>query len=120
MNISKVFTAITFALSSIAFTSQAEVADSTKDQQTFETENFRVHFTPEYRQWALSSAREIEIIRPLIKDKQGQILTEKVDTFIIAPYNAVNGFAVPLSYKPYMAVFTTPVQSDTVITNSTG
>jgi hypothetical protein len=31
MNISKVFTAITFALSSIAFTSQAEVADSTKD-----------------------------------------------------------------------------------------
>ncbi|MFQ3208711.1 MAG: hypothetical protein ACI9VO_001609 [Colwellia sp.] len=31
MKISKVFTAITFALLSIAFTSQAEVANSSKD-----------------------------------------------------------------------------------------
>ncbi len=120
MKISKIFTAITFALSSVAFTSQAELADSTQDWQTFETENFRVHFTPEYRQWALSSAREMEVVRQLIKDQQGRVLTEKVDTFIIDPYNAANGFAVPLSHKPYMALFTTPAQSDTVISNSTG
>ncbi|PKI15733.1 TolB family protein [Colwellia sp. 12G3] len=120
MKISKVFTAITFALSSVAITSHAEVADSAQDWQTFETENFRVHFTPEYRQWALSSAREMEVVRQLIKDQQGRVLTEKVDTFIIDPYNAANGFAVPLSHKPYMALFATPAQSDTVISNSTG
>ncbi len=120
MKISKIFTAITFALSSLTFTSQAELADSTQDWQTFETKNFRVHFTPEYRQWALSSAREMEVVRQLIKDQQGRVLTEKVDTFIIDPYNAANGFAVPLSHKPYMALFATPPQSDTVISNSTG
>jgi len=120
MKISKIFTAITFALSSVAFTSQAELADSSQDWQTFETENFRVHFTPEYRQWALSSAREMEVVRQLIKDQQGRVLTEKVDTFIIDPYNAANGFAVPLSHKPYMALFATPAQSDTVISSSTG
>jgi Tol biopolymer transport system component len=120
MKISKIFTAITFALSSMAFTCQAELADNSQDWQTFETENFRVHFTPEYRQWALSSAREMEVVRQLIKDQQGRVLTEKVDTFIIDPYNAANGFAVPLSHKPYMALFTTPAQSDTVISSSTG
>lgn len=120
MKISKIFTAVTFALTSVAFSSQAELADSSQDWQTFETENFRVHFTPEYRQWALSSAREMEVVRQLIKDQQGRVLTEKVDTFIIDPYNAANGFAVPLSHKPYMALFTTPAQSDTVISSSTG
>jgi len=120
MKISKIFTAITFALSSVAFTSQAELADNTQNWQTFETENFRVHFTPEYRQWALSSAREMEVVRQLIKDQQGRVLSEKVDTFIIDPYNAANGFAVPLSHKPYMALFATPAQSDTIVSNSTG
>ena len=91
-----------------------------EDWQTFETENFRVHFTPEYRQWALSSAREMEVVRQLIKEQQGRVLTEKVDTFIIDPYNAANGFAVPLSHKPYMALFATPAQSDTVISKLNG
>ena len=79
-----------------------------------------MHFTPEYRQWALSSAREIEVVRQLIKDQQGRVLTEKVDAYIIDPYNAANGFALPLSHRPYMALFTTPAQSDSIIVNSSG
>ena len=120
MKASKILTAITLGLSSITFNSQASIVDSAQDWQTFETDNFRVHFTPEYRQWALSSAREMEVVRQLIKDQQGRVLTEKVDAFIIDPYNAANGFAVPLSHKPYMALFATPAQSDTVISSSTG
>lgn len=115
MKISKVLAAITLALT---FTSQAELVDSAKDWQTFETENFRVHFTPEYRQWALSSAREMEVVRQLIKDQQGRVLTEKVDAYIVDPYNAANGFALPLSHRPYMAFFATPPQSDSIIANS--
>ena len=111
---------MSLALSSIAFTSQAELVDSSQDWQTFETENFRVHYTPEYRQWALSSAREMEVVRQLIKDQQGRILTEKVDAYIVDPFNAANGFAVPLSQKPFMALFATAPQSDSIIANSTG
>ena len=118
MNISKAFCALTIALSS--FTSNAELVDSAQDWQTFETDNFRVHFTPEYRQWALSSASEMEKVRLLIKEQQGRVLTEKVDAYIVDPYNAANGFAFPLSHRPYMAFFATPPQSDSIIANSTG
>ena len=120
MKVSKVLTAITLALSSIAFNSQAELVDNAQNWQTFETENFRVHFTPEYRQWALSSAKEMEAVRQLIKEQQGRIITEKVDAYIVDPFNAANGFAFPLSHRPYMAFFATPPQSDTIIANSTG
>ncbi|WP_019028801.1 TolB family protein [Colwellia piezophila] len=118
MKASKILTAISLALSSITFSSQAELVDSAQNWQTFETENFRVHFTPEYRQWALSSAREMEVVRQLIKEQQGRVLTEKVDAYIIDPYNAANGFALPLSHRPYMAFFATPPQSDSIIANS--
>jgi len=120
MKVSKVLSAITLALASISYTSQAELVDSAQDWQTFETENFRVHFTPEYRQWALSSAREMENVRTLIKEQQGRVITEKVDAYIVDPYNAANGFAFPLSHRPYMAFFATPPQSDSIIANSTG
>jgi len=120
MKASKVLSAITLALTSISLSSQAELVDSAQDWQTFETENFRVHFTPEYRKWALSSAREMEKVRQLIKEQQGRVLTEKVDTYIVDPFNAANGFAFPLSHRPYMAFFATPPQSDSIIANSTG
>jgi len=98
----------------------AGLVDTAQDWQTFETENFRVHYTPEYKQWALSSAREMEQVRTLIKKQQGRVLDEKVDTYIIDPFNAANGFAIPLSNAPYMTLFATPPQSDSVIANSTG
>lgn len=72
MKAAKIVTAIALALTSITFNSQAELVDSAQDWQTFETTNFRVHFTPEYSQWALSSAREMEVVRQLIKDQQGR------------------------------------------------
>jgi hypothetical protein len=102
------------------FIANAELADTAQNWQTFETENFRVHYTSQYKQWALSSAREMEHVRTLIKKQQGRVLDEKVDAYIIDPLNAANGFAIPLSNAPYMTLFTTPPQSDSVIANSTG
>jgi len=120
MKLTKILSTISLALCCASFSSQAALADTSQDWQTFETTNFRVHYTPMYQQWALSSAREMEQVRLLIKEQQGRVLTEKVDAYIIDPYNAANGFAMPLSHRPYMALFTTPPQSDSVIANSTG
>ena len=111
---------ITFSLLLFNFFSYAELDNTAQDWQTFETENFRVHYTPQYKQWALSSAREMEQVRTLIQKQQGRVLDEKVDTYIIDPLNAANGFAIPLSNAPYMTLFATPPQSDSVIANSTG
>ena len=108
------------SLTLTSFSSSAEPVSTAQNWQTFETENFRVHYTPEYKQWALSSAREMEKVRTLIKQQQGRVLTEKVDTYIIDPFNAANGFAIPLSNAPYMTLFATPPQSDSIIANSTG
>lgn len=102
-----------------SFLAHTAFIDTAENWQTFETINFRVHYTPQYKQWALSSAREMEQVRALIKKQQGRILDEKIDAYIIDPFNAANGFAIPLSNAPYMALFTTPPQSDSVISNST-
>ncbi len=117
MKLLKFFSVTFLALTS--FISSAELVNTAQNWQTFETENFRVHYTPEYKQWALSSAREMENVRTLIKQQQGRVLTEKVDTYIVDPFNAANGFAIPLSNAPYMTLFATPPQSDSVIANST-
>ena len=77
-----------FILLSLPFNSNAELANSSQNWQTFETKNFRVHFTPKYREWALSSAQQRKVVRQFIKDQQGRILTEKGDTYIIDPYCA--------------------------------
>jgi len=115
-SIVKAFSFSTLAIASL--NSHAVMIDKSSSWQTFETENFRVHFTPEYKDWALSSAREMENVRTLIKNQQNRVLDEKVDAYIIDPLNASNGFAMPLSSKPYMALFATPPQSDSVISNS--
>ncbi|RHW76532.1 hypothetical protein [Colwellia sp. RSH04] len=120
MHISKTLKAISLALFATTSYAKTDQLDNSKNWQTFETENFRVHFTPEYEQWALSSAREMEAVRTLVEQQQGRVLSEKVDAYIIDPLNAANGFAVPLSHKPYMALFATPPMSDSVISNSTG
>ena len=111
---------IVFYFIFISFNSLAAPVDTGQHWQTFETENFRVHYTPEYKQWALSSALEMEKVRTLIKEQQGRVLNEKVDAYIIDPFNAANGFAIPLSNAPYMTLFATPPLSDSIIANSTG
>jgi hypothetical protein len=119
VKLNKIVSALSVCAASL-LTSNANAAlvDSALNWQTFETENFRVHYTPEYKDWALSSAREMEIVRKLIKKQQSRVLDEKVDAYIIDPLNASNGFAMPLSSKPYMALYATPPQSDSIIANS--
>ena len=119
MKITNTLSAITLALSGLSLSSHAQLANNSDNWQTFETENFRVHYTENYKQWALSSARELEEVRKLVKQQQGRVLQEKVDAYVIDSYNSANGFAVPLSNKPYMALFTTPPLSDSIIANAT-
>ena len=89
------------------------------DWQTFETEHFRVHFTPEYKDWAISSAHEMEQARALIQQQQNRTLDEKVDAVVFDPLNLSNGYALPFTNKPFMGLFVTPPQSDSIISNST-
>ena len=86
--------------------------------QTFETEHFRVHFTPEYRDWAISAANELEKARTLIKQQQGRVVKEKVDAVVFDPFNGANGYAIPLENKPFTGLYATPPQSDSIISNS--
>ncbi|KMT64995.1 TolB family protein [Catenovulum maritimum] len=82
------------------------------DWQTIETEHFNVHFPPELKTWAVSAAHQAEIVREVLKKQQNRVLTEKVDTFVVDPYNLPNGMAMGLSHKPIMILFATPVQSN--------
>ncbi|MCC9661202.1 MULTISPECIES: TolB family protein [unclassified Pseudoalteromonas] len=88
--------------------------------QTIHTEHFNVHFSVENQQWAQSAATELEIVRDKVLKQQHRALDEVVDVVVFDPLNAANGFALPVSNKPLMALFTTPPQSDTVISNTDG
>ncbi|MBB1340718.1 PD40 domain-containing protein [Pseudoalteromonas sp. SR45-6] len=88
--------------------------------QTIYTEHFNVHYSQENADWARSAANELEIVRSKVLEQQNRALDEAVDVVVFDPLNAANGFALPVSNKPLMALFTTPPQSDTVISNNSG
>ena len=88
--------------------------------QTIHTEHFNVHYSQENADWARSAANELEIVRSKVLEQQNRALEEVVDVVVFDPLNAANGFALPVSNKPLMALFTTPPQSDTVISNNSG
>ena len=88
--------------------------------QTIHTEHFNVHYSQENADWARSAASELEIVRTKVLEQQNRALDETVDVVVFDPLNAANGFALPVSNKPLMALFTTPPQSDTVISNNSG
>ena len=109
---------MTLAFLLLAPNSNAAIDNAAQQWQTLETENFRVHFTPQYKTWAVSAAHTLENSRQLLKQQQGRVLSETVDVYIVDPFNRANGFAVPVSNKPMMALFTTPPQSDSIISNT--
>ena len=90
------------------------------DWQTIHTEHFNVHYSIEHIDFAKSTAVELEIVRTKVLEQQNRALDEIVDVVVFDPLNAANGFALPTSSNPVMALFTTPPQSDTVISNSSG
>ena len=99
--------------------SAVETVNPKLDWQIYETEHFRIHYTPEYKDWTLVAAHEMEQSREILKQQQQRTLEPKVDVVVFDPLNDSNGFALPFSTKPFMALFTTPPLSDSVINNST-
>jgi len=89
------------------------------DWQIFETEHFRIHYTPEYRDWMLVAANEMEASRKLLIEQQNRKLQPKVDVVVFDPLNDSNGYAISFSTKPFMALYATPPLSDSMINNST-
>ena len=99
----------------LSFTAQAQT-----QWQTIETDNFKVHFSQEYQAWARSAANELESVRSKVLEQQNRALDKKVDVLVFDPLNRANGFAIPASNHPLMALYASPPQSDTVISNSSG
>ncbi|MUH72527.1 TolB family protein [Psychrosphaera haliotis] len=109
-------------LASAAFSSFSpsanEILNPKLDWQVLETPNFKIHFTPNYKDWAYNAANEMEHAQNLIKQQQNRVLTEKVDVVVFDPLNNSNGFALAFSHKPFMALYATSALSETVISNS--
>ena len=92
--------------------------DPSKEWKVFETDNFRVHYMTEYKDWSIAAAHEMEASHDVIKKQQNRTLPQKVDVVVFDPLNTSNGFAMPFSTKPFMALYTTPPLSDSQISNS--
>ncbi|OHU97564.1 TolB family protein [Pseudoalteromonas byunsanensis] len=84
---------------------------------TIQTEHFNIHYTQGHQLWAISAAKELEIVRDKVWQQQSRGLSKKADVVIFDPIHAANGFALPSTDNPLMALFTTPPQSDTAIAN---
>ncbi|AOT06437.1 TolB family protein [Pseudoalteromonas luteoviolacea] len=86
--------------------------------QSIHSPHFRVHYLPQYHAWASAAAIELEAVRQRVLEEQNRALDVVVDAIVIDPYNLPNGFALPSSDSPFMALYTTPPQSDTAIAHS--
>ncbi|NOU51229.1 hypothetical protein HG263_11895 [Pseudoalteromonas sp. JBTF-M23] len=84
---------------------------------TLNTEHFNIHYTQGNEAWARSAAQELEIVRDKVWQQQKRVLEGKADVVVFDPIHAANGFALPSTDNPLMALFTTPPQSDTAISN---
>lgn len=88
--------------------------------KTLETEHFKVLYPEQFSGLAMNAAQELELSRTLLQRHQQRGLTEKAEVLIVDPNNAPNGFALPLSHQPTMALFATAPQSEMVLHNMTG
>ncbi|MBQ4862151.1 hypothetical protein J8L98_10675 [Pseudoalteromonas sp. MMG013] len=93
---------------------------TTPEWSTLRTAHFNVHFTDGHDAWAQSAAQELEQVRQFILTQQNRSLPAIADVVVFDPIHGANGFALPSTDSPLMALFTTPPQSDTVISNSRG
>ncbi|BBN83195.1 hypothetical protein PA25_31800 [Pseudoalteromonas sp. A25] len=84
---------------------------------TLNTDHFNIHYTEGHEAWARSAAQELEIVREKVWQQQKRVLEGKADVVVFDPIHAANGFALPSTDNPLMALFTAPPQSDSVISN---
>ena len=115
--VSSVLLLASAALTSFSSNAQ-EILNPKQDWQILETANFKIHYTPNYQDWAFDAANELEHSQQLIAQQQSRTLTEKVDVVVFDPLNSSNGFAISFSNKPFMALFATSALSDSIISNS--
>ena len=87
------------------------------DWQTIKTQHFNVHFPAALSQWAYSAATELEVVRTQVLAQQNRALPGRADVIIYDPSNLANGFALPSSDNPMMALQVTPPQADSMIAN---
>ncbi|MDO6719734.1 hypothetical protein Q4575_09995 [Psychrosphaera sp. 1_MG-2023] len=111
---------INFLLLMFIVASGQGIADpmSKLDWKIFKTEHFRIHYTAEYEEWSIAAAHEMEASRTVLLQQQKRSLPEVVNVVVFDPLNDSNGFAIPYSNKPFMALFATAPQSDSQISNS--
>ncbi len=85
---------------------------------SYQSQHFRIHFTAPYQQWAIASAAELENIRNIVEKDQHRVIDEVIDVVIFDPENSANGSAIPLSHKPFIKLYTTPPQSDSMLSHA--
>ena len=96
------------------------VAQQEQNWQLLETEHFRLMFPQDFQGLAQNASHELEHSRALVLKQQQRSLAAKTDVVLIDPDNSPNGFALPLSHTPTMALFATAPQSDSALHNLSG
>lgn len=67
--------------------------------RTIETRHFRVHYTPEYRDFATRTASQMEAIRLEVSEEVGFVAPQTVDVIVQNPLSQLNGEAIaPLAW----------------------
>ena len=80
--------------------------------RTLETVHFRVHYTPEYAEFATHVASQMESIRRDVSSEVGYTSGQTVDVVVRNPFSQLNGEAItPLSW-PRIVLWAYPPEAD--------
>src|SRR5690606_18521817 len=104
--------ALALALPGLAAAQVPTTHDPSGPWRTVHTEHFRLHYPKRAEAWALLAGSELESIRARVSEAVGFEPTQVVDVLVLDPFRMANGFALPLTSGPRMALFATAPDSD--------
>ncbi|MFN2384852.1 MAG: TolB family protein [Thermoanaerobaculia bacterium] len=83
--------------------------------RTFETPHYRIHYTPEFEDWARRAAAQIESIHERVTSFVGYAPGQRVEVIVQDPAASANGLAFPFLDRPAIVLWTSPPEAETAV-----
>ncbi len=104
--------ALALALPTLATAQVPTTHDPAGRWRTVETAHYRLHYPLRAEAWALLAAAELDDIRARVAEAVGYAPPQIVDVLVLDPFRQPNGFALPMTSAPRMALFATAPDAD--------
>lgn len=94
---------------------QAQGPDA--EWRALETPSFRIYYPQASEAWTLHLANRLETIRERVAEEVGFLRSDVVDVLVLDPLARPNGSAWPILGSPRMVLYSSPPESDSILSH---